>query len=272
MNTRSHHMSNECFDRLIISQFANVNLLICAATGEWVVCLPVYIKSRRIVEWELLGGFTGDGVPNDRCLVDASRENVVAALIPLKRKYRSLMLTESVCKTTFGCPDASIAIIWPSRQIGAVAIPIEWSHIFVGWNLCSTFVDAMAKDKLLATRCVIRHIPNSGGAIAWPTSEKITHGVPCAYEDFTFVASQNCRFVLLNLNKVVSIHLIFNDAIALLSSPSSVCCIGCLIAVCICHFRHGRFCFVHLILAIRYYFRHYSVDETQLLDNLLLSS
>lgn len=108
-------MSDECLDRLVVSQLANMNLLIGAAACERVVSLPVDIECGGVVERELLRGFTAQSVPNDCCLVNARRENVIASFVPLESEDGTFVLAQCVCKSSFGCPDARIAIIRAGR-------------------------------------------------------------------------------------------------------------------------------------------------------------
>lgn len=43
-------MTDESFHGLVIAEFADVDLLICAATGKRVVGLPIDIESWRVME------------------------------------------------------------------------------------------------------------------------------------------------------------------------------------------------------------------------------
>lgn len=108
---KTHQMSNESLNRLIVSQLANMNLLIGAAAGKRRVRLPIYIERWCIMERELLCRFACLSIPDDCRLIDARREDVVAALVPLERKNWTFMLAESVAEMALGGPNACIAVI-----------------------------------------------------------------------------------------------------------------------------------------------------------------
>lgn len=115
-------MPNECLYRLIRSQLANMNLLICTATGKGSVCLPIDIECGSIVEGELLMRLSSNSIPNDCCLVNTSRKNIISFLVPFKRKNGAFMLTECICKTTFCCPYTSITIITASCKVCSITL------------------------------------------------------------------------------------------------------------------------------------------------------
>ena len=71
-------MSLERLGGLVAAELADVDALVGGARGEADVGLPVDVERRRRVEGELLRAQARRRVPNDRRLVHAGRENVVA--------------------------------------------------------------------------------------------------------------------------------------------------------------------------------------------------
>ena len=76
-------MSLEAFNGFINIQFAHMNALIGGATCKRGVRLPVYIQRRSTVKTELLSTLPTCSVPNNRCFINPSAENIVATFIPL---------------------------------------------------------------------------------------------------------------------------------------------------------------------------------------------
>lgn len=132
-------MSNECLYRLIGTKFTDMNLLICTATRKGSVCLPINIECRRIMKWELLMWLACDSIPNDCCLIDARRKNVISLLVPFERKNGSFMLTEGVSKTTFCCPYASITIIRTCCKVRSVTLEEKLINRVNWWIKLLTF-------------------------------------------------------------------------------------------------------------------------------------
>ena len=71
-----------------------MNLLVRRTRGKGHVGLPVDIERRRRVMRELLFTMARVGVPDDRRAVHASREYVIALLVPFQGKDRPFVLTE----------------------------------------------------------------------------------------------------------------------------------------------------------------------------------
>jgi len=109
-------------DGFIYTQPAHMYPLIRTARGKGLVCLPVHIQGWSTVKGKLLGALARGCVPDDRRLVHASREDVVAALVPLQSKDRTLVLSQSRSKSTVGFPNSGVTIVAAGGEQGTIAL------------------------------------------------------------------------------------------------------------------------------------------------------
>lgn len=106
-----------------------MNLLIGAAAGKRRVRLPVDVQRGRRMEAKLLRTLAGGRVPDDGRPVDARRQNVVAALVPLERENRTLVLAERRAEAASCRPDACVAVVAAGGQQRSIALKSTNKHV-----------------------------------------------------------------------------------------------------------------------------------------------